>query len=278
MNEREPLLGIAVGKKGIGKTFETINIMNQYVRGDHSTGAVGRRVLIMDVNDEFGQYRGISPKDIPAFCHPSYPPEIRRIRIWREDGSGKMTLDEIANMLYYILEVYRGGLLLVEDMTRYVSDTLPNDLIGAICTQRHMDVDIIIHFQTIGKMANPKIWGNANYVRMHRCYDDVERHKHKFSGDTTSLFLLEALVNYQHDFENNIRFHAYLDKDYSKISGNFTALDFENAVRYYMESNYDKVMKNKLKERNLNGELKYKDAGQLSKMLLNSYMDNYYGN
>lgn len=57
-----------------------------------------------------------------------------------------MTLDDVANTLFIILETFRNGLLLVEDINKYISDTMPNDLVGAICTNRHIGVDNIIAF------------------------------------------------------------------------------------------------------------------------------------
>jgi hypothetical protein len=41
---REPKLGVAVGKKGIGKSFTTEQLLAEYVKG--GGGAKPRRVLI----------------------------------------------------------------------------------------------------------------------------------------------------------------------------------------------------------------------------------------
>ena len=49
---REALLGVAVGKKGIGKTYTTLSVINQYIKG--GLNIKPRRALILDVNDEFG--------------------------------------------------------------------------------------------------------------------------------------------------------------------------------------------------------------------------------
>ena len=133
-------LGVAVGKKGIGKTYQTTQMMKEYVRGGN--GIKPRRVLILDVNDEFEEFRAMRIKDIEVFSiHPKI--EIRRIRPFKDDGT-RMTLRDIADTLYIILEKYRGGLLLIEDINKYISDHLPNDLVGAICTNRHTNTDIIM--------------------------------------------------------------------------------------------------------------------------------------
>ena len=50
---REPKLLVAIGKKGVGKSYTTEKMINQYVAGNPSKGVPGRRVLILDVNDEY---------------------------------------------------------------------------------------------------------------------------------------------------------------------------------------------------------------------------------
>ena len=103
--------------------------------------------MILDVNDEFEHIKALRVKDVMKFSvHPTV--EARRIRPFMEDGQ-KMTIREIQETLFEILRHYRGGLLLIEDINRYISDQLPNDVVGAICTNRHSDTDIILHFQSI---------------------------------------------------------------------------------------------------------------------------------
>ena len=148
---REPKLGVAVGKKGVGKTYTTDKVIQSYVQGNPSKGVKPRRALILDVNDEFEHIKALRVKDVMKFSvHPTV--EARRIRPFMEDGQ-KMTIREIQETLFEILRHYRGGLLLIEDINRYISDQLPNDVVGAICTNRHSDTDIILHFQSIGRVT-----------------------------------------------------------------------------------------------------------------------------
>ncbi|NOQ73073.1 MAG: hypothetical protein GQ574_13785 [Crocinitomix sp.] len=51
-----------------------------------------------------------------------------------------------------VLSFEANGMLLIEDITKYITDSLSGDLIGAICTQRHLSVDVFIHVQTVGKL------------------------------------------------------------------------------------------------------------------------------
>ena len=51
---RECKLGVVVGKKGIGKTYITTQLIQQYVKGFGKIKP--RRALIIDVNDEYEKY------------------------------------------------------------------------------------------------------------------------------------------------------------------------------------------------------------------------------
>jgi len=68
---REALLGVAVGKKGIGKTYTTLSVINQYIKG--GLNVKPRRALILDVNDEFEDVRAIKLGDVELF---TYHPKI----------------------------------------------------------------------------------------------------------------------------------------------------------------------------------------------------------
>ena len=202
-------LGVAVGKKGIGKTYQTTQMMQQYVRGGN--GVKPRRALILDVNDEFEEFKAMSLKDVEIFSiHPRV--EIRRIRPFKDDGT-RMTF-ETSQMRYLILEKYRGGLLLIEDINKYISDHLPNDLVGAICTNRHTNTDIIMHFQSIGRITS-KIWQNLNWIRFHKNSDSVERHKQKFPDKIDLFAIVESMVNKRY-YDGDTRFY-HVDVDEEKI-------------------------------------------------------------
>lgn len=272
---REPLLGCAIGKKGIGKTYTTLQTIYKYVNGDPARGILGRKFLIFDVNDEFEKVKAISIKDVIRFSAQKTP-EIRRIRIWKDNGKGKMTLDEMAEALYFILDNYRGGGLLIEDISKYTGDNYNRDIIGAICTQRHMDCDIIMHFQTIGKLAHPKIWGNMNYVRMHKTTDTVKRHETKFAGDVEHLKICEFLVDAQYR-DGDPRFSCYLNLDNLKISGKFTKEQFLAAIDDFIRENYHRMVKPLLEYRDDNGNKMYTHA-EAVKMIRERLFKEYYGN
>ena len=240
---REPKLGVAVGKKGIGKSYTTEQIMADYVKG--SGQARPRRVLILDVNDEYEHVKAIAITDIALFSlHPKI--EARRIRPYNADGS-KMGLRDVAEVLFTCLEHFRGGLLLIEDINKYVSDHLPNDVVGAICTNRHADLDIIMHFQSIGRVT-PKIWQNLNWIRFHKNSDSVDRHQKKFQDKYDYLKIAEIMINEQY-FANNKRFYLYVDLDDEIILGNYTPKMLKEAIDEFVGLNYNRLVKPKLNRR-----------------------------
>jgi len=266
---REALLGVAVGKKGIGKTYTTLQIIGQYIKG--GLNKKPRRALIIDVNDEFQTIKAISPKDVKLFTHhPTI--ECRRVRPYNEDGS-KMTLNDVADCLWEVLKDYRGGLLLIEDINKYVGDYLPNDLVGAICTNRHSNLDIILHFQSIGRVGT-KIWQNINWLRFHKNTDSVDRHKKKFEDKWEAFKICEILVNRQY-FSGNKYFYLTYDSDTEKIKGNYSPKMMNEAIDEYIALNYTKKVKPLLNQRDGKGKKKYKPEAatkqvksQLKKMYL----------
>jgi hypothetical protein len=248
---REAQLGVAVGKKGIGKTHTTMQMIESYVKG--SSSVKPRRALILDVNDEFQNIKGLSVNHVKLFSH--HPKvEVRRIRPYNTDGS-KMTLNEIADTLKQILDNYKGGLLLIEDVNKYVSDYAPNDLIGALCTNRHTSTDIIMHFQSIGRVS-PKVWQNLNWIRFHKNSDSVDKHHKKFDDRHEALKIVEILVNRQYHAGDKYFFCTY-NCDDEVIYGNYSKTQIMDAIEEYISLNYNKKIKPLLNMRNSKGKLKF---------------------
>ena len=283
---REAQLGIAIGQKGVGKTFYTLKMMQPILRGNPRTGAKGRKVLILDVNNEFGDVqkdqdpsfanvRAIELSQVGKWCYNGVI-EARRVTILKV-GGGQMTLKETAEALGIILDNFKNGLLLIEDISKFVSDSLPSDLIGAICTQRHKSCDIILHFQSVGKMAHPKLWANCNWLRFHKTEDTVKKHENKFGTDVTHLYLAEKLVNMKYDSGDN-RFVLFVDKDMKKVKGNFTRKEFQSAVEGYLQDNYS-IIEKEVKKRDIHsGGLVHKDRTTAVNFIINKYMKDFYGN
>lgn len=249
MEKREPMVMIACGKKGVGKTVATIEMIYRYISGNPEKGVPPRKALIFDVNDEFshfwyhGQYHSIKAlaiKDILRFSvHPKI--EVRRIRPFWDDGT-KMGIDDMAEVLAIILENYRNGLLLVEDINKYTNDTMKGDLVGSLATVRHIGIDLIAHYQSVGRAANPKLLGNTKIIRLHKTNDSVARHKNKFEERTEIMQIAESIVEKKFD-EGDKRFYLFVDIDESKIHGKFDEDDIQHAIQDYISKNHTSLVK-----------------------------------
>ena len=264
---RQPILTAAVGKKGVGKSYLTRNILNQYVRGNAQFA--GRRVLILDVNDEYTDVPAIALKDVAWFSqHPKI--EMRRVRAFKDSGKN-MTLNEIADALNMILENFRTGALLVEDINKFVSDAYGTDIIGGIVTQRHRGCDMILHFQNIGRAGHPKILGNLNVLRMHKTFDSVDRHQNKFEDKYEMIKIAENIINmkfrgYEMNgevFPANIRYYLYCNFDNDKIMGSFTRKEVERCIKEYIWDNQNSTLKPMLRMRTDDGKLMYTEKNVL---------------
>jgi len=277
---RECRIVIACGKRGVGKTVETVRMIDEYVAGNPAKGIPPRKALIFDVNDEFssfwyfGQTRSIKAlaiKDIMKFTvHPKV--EVRRIRPFWDDGK-KMTINDMAEVLGIILDNYRNGLLLVEDINKYLSDSMPSDLIGSLATSRHIGLDIISHFQNIGRAGNPKLLGNLNMIRLHKTNDTVERHKNKFEEKTEILQIAEYIINNRY-FSGDTRYFLYVDIENMKIRGKFSKAEAEEGIHQYITERYARIITPMLQLRDRKGKKIYTDETALksaNQKLLNTY-------
>jgi hypothetical protein len=167
--------------------------------------------------------------------------EVRRIRPFWDDGS-KMGINDMNEVLGIILENYRNGLLLVEDINKYTNDTLKGDLVGSLATVRHIGIDLVAHYQSIGRAANPKLLGNTRIIRLHKTNDTVSRHKNKFEERAEILQIAESIVDKKFQ-EGDKRYYLFVDIDDSKIKGKFDGNDIDYAIQDYVSKNHSALVK-----------------------------------
>ena len=232
-SRREPILMCATGKKGVGKTFTTMNLIKSYVKGNKKTGKKPRKVLIYDINMEYTDFKVISVKDVSKFSRQSKI-EIRRVLPIMDNGK-MASLSDMLSILNMIIENFRGGMLILEDINRYLIQSKTTDVIGLLATNRHRDLDIVCHFQSLSAL-DPRMWQNTTFVRFHYQIDDIKRYAQRVPN--FEMFkIAQCLVEYRYLKKNDKRFYCYIACDENYITGNFTKFDFEIACNMFLEKN-----------------------------------------
>lgn len=243
---RSAELLVVIGQKEIGKSTTTLNFLRKYV-----TVSPGRRVLIMDAQDEYGSHADIKTlplNKISIFSvHPSI--EMRRILPYNSKGA-EMTPDEKAKSVLHILHHFKNGLLLLEDINNYIFDYMPGDVIGHILSQRHKGVDVILHYHSMGRI-HKKIWPHINTIRMHKCEDSVIDNKDKFPDKFEMFRLAEIIVNNQYS-KGNIHFFLFLRLSQRKIHADIEIADRDLAIQEYISTG--KLIKGMLEMRTPTGK------------------------
>ncbi len=280
-------LTLVCGRRGTGKTNYTLGQLYKAVN------VAKRKVLIYDVTDEFGNYiyrpgepphkiKAIYFKDIQRFSVQKYA-EIVRTRPYTDDNQ-RMSNDDLQEYLFYVLKNFRNGTLLVEDVNVYISDNAPNDVMGSLATLRQAGVDVIAQYQLIGKAANPKMLGMANYIRLHKTNDSVERYKDRFLDKTDILMVAEQIVNrrYMHGMKNKIKdhtgefFHCLVDFNYHKIRGIFNKGEAEFAISEYINNHAAMTIGKMMKKKDKQGKLVNTSYANAYATLEQQYMDDFF--
>ena len=278
---RENRLIIVTGKKRIGKSNETLrNIFYDVVKGD------GRKGLIFDVNNEYGEYdiyfpdgthkihkvKRIFHKDIAKFSAQKTI-EVARVIPVRDDGK-RMEHEEIEECLMDVLTKFKGGVLLLEDMNNVIGDALPVKVSGALVNNAHRDCDIYIHMQSVGRIL-PKMRQNAEFIRFHYQLDGIEDSKGKLKSEYPIFKIAQNLVNKQF-FSGNKRFFIFVNREEHKIIGNFTKGQLKVAIEEFIAQNQS-IVKPLLDQKESNGKRKY-TYDQAVGMKTNELLAMYWGN
>lgn len=252
---RQEILMAVCGKKAVGKSFTTIKYIRDYVNRSPR-----RKALIFDVNNEYADKKKypdiitIALKDIPAYSLQRYP-QIRRVGPFFDDGK-PMSLDDMSVTLQWLVRNYKNGLLLAEDINKYVTDNMPGDLVGALCTNRHIGLDIILHYQSIGRLTT-KVWQNISVLRMHRNTDSVDRHKLKFEDKYEYLKIAEIVVAKQYK-DGNTRYYLFVDFDKEKVHTGLSKEKIMEAINDYISDNYAQIVGRYLNRRDDKGSQIFK--------------------
>jgi len=272
--QRESGMMAVTGIQGVGKTYLNMYIIKDYVKDKFYNKVKGRKCLIMDTNGEYtaSQFkkndidnvsaRTIAVKDIPAWCRTEGG-EVRRI------DAKNIGLDEKIKIIEYVIEHFRNGMLVLEDINTYILNvTHLKEIVSGLVNLRHRAVDILISYQS-ARAVEPRIWQNARWVRMHYQADNMNDIKGKLPN-VTMYKIAQILVNNRY-FDGDKRFYVYVHNFANKIEGAFTKAEFETACGQFLGSN-----KREVKEfQEMYDKRNFEDA---KKLLVTQYVEMYYGN
>lgn len=274
---RNPILLLASGMQGIGKSYTSLKqmIYQAYVAKHRRKG------LLFDTNNEYAEYeidgkihriQKINHNEIIKYSN-SQTPEVRRIVPFHANGA-PMSPEETEKLLVQCLDQFRGGTLLIEDLNRIYGDALPLKLTGALVNVRHRNCDVVFHLQSIGRIL-PKMRQNTAIVRQHYQLDGIDDSSEKLGGEAEIFYIAEKMINKQHS-EGNVRFFVYVYREIKKIKGAFSPKMFADACIEYMDevpSTTSRIMN----RRGADGKKMY-NYGDAQKIKLNELYKKYYGN
>ncbi len=271
--QREAGMMACTGIQGVGKTYQNMHVIKEYVIDKFHNKVRGRKCLILDTNGEYTKEqfakndisnfdpKRIALKDVEAWSRANIS-ECRRI------DAKNIGIKEKKEILQYLLKVYRNGMLVIEDINTYIlSITHMEEIVGGLVNLRHRAVDILISYQSL-RPVEPRIWQNARWIRMHYQADNVNDIKGKVNNPTL-MKIAQILVNNKY-MAGDKRFFVYIHNFANKIEGKFSRKDFMDACRQYLNANKKyvkeyKEMNNIPMEEALEGQAK-------------QYFDQYYGN
>lgn len=239
IKQREAGMMTAIGFQGVGKSYQHMHLIKEYVKDNLQRRVRGRRCLIFDTNGEFTKEQ-FTRNDIPNFEPKRIP--IGDIGSWckngqiecrRIDAKNISTKDKKA-MLEYIIRFFRDGMLVVEDINTFIlSMTHMEDIVGGLVNLRHRAVDVLISYQRL-RAVEPLIYSNSRYIRLHYSSGRMEDVISKISN-FEMYKIAQILVNTRYS-SGDKRFFVYIFNAENKVRGSFEKLEFEEACKKYISA------------------------------------------
>lgn len=272
-SQREAGMMVCTGIQGVGKTYQNMYVIRDYVKDKIYNKVRGRKCLIIDTNGEYTKEqfqkndienfdpKRIAVKDVAEWSR-SPTTECRRI------DAKDVSIKDKKVILEYLLKEYRNGMLVIEDINTYIlSMTHMEEIVGGIVNLRHRAVDVLISYQSL-RPVEPRVWQNARWIRMHYQADNVNDIKGKVSNPTL-MKICQLIVNNRY-FNGDKRFFVYIHSFANKVEGKFTKKEFLDACRQYLNAN--KKYLREFKEMN---NVSTEEAIEGQSLL---YFNQYYGN
>lgn len=270
---REAGMMCCTGIQGVGKTYQNMHIIKDYVKDKFYNKVKGRKCLIFDTNGEYTKEqfarndidnfapKMIAVKDIPEW---SLSPNIECRRIDAKSLDSKQKKE----LIQYIIKNFRNGMLVLEDINTYILNvTHMESIVSGLVNLRHRAVDVLISYQSL-RPVEPRIWQNSRWIRMHYQADNVNDIKGKVPN--ISLMKIAQIIVNNRYFGGDKRFFVIINSFANKIEGKFTKQEFMEGCKQFLNANKKYVRE--YKEMN-NCTMEEAYIGQVEQ-----YYEMYYGN
>ena len=270
---RQPMLILVCGETGVGKTYRNFQEFRKYLRGNPDMNRPGRKILVFDVNDDdYPQFATVSPKHI----HLLKSIRPRRIRPIKDDGRN-MSIDEKREVVELMVNEFREGLLVLEDLDKYMVGAKGQSVVGLLTTNRHNKLDIMISHQSIAKVTTTE-WQNCTWLRLHHQVDDISRYESRIPNffivriatyivdeqyDLANTAYSDGIIE-ENEYKQRKSFFVYVNMRKLKIRG-CSVNAFIRACKKYVDSHGQRRIKQLMDERDIQDKPIYKS--RLSAMI-----------
>jgi hypothetical protein len=271
--EREAGMMICAGIQGVGKTYQNMHVISDYVKDKLHNQVPGRKCLIMDTNGEYtaGQF---AKNDIPNFSAKTI--SLKHVAAWskaniaecRRIDAREVGMKDKKEILEFLLKTYRNGMLVIEDINTYILNvTHMEEIVGGLVNLRHRAVDVLVSYQSL-RPVEPRMWQNARWIKMFHQQDNVSDIIGKVAKPAL-MKIAQIIVDEKYD-KGNKRFYVIIHNFTNKIEGDFTQTEFINAARQYLS------ISGKTVREHMNMYSKNREEALYD--LSNKYVEQYYGN
>jgi len=278
--ERQPMLVLTCGETGVGKTYRNLLEIFRYMKDNAATGRKGRKVLAFDVNDhDYPKFKTVKVNLIQNLTAIA----ARRIRPISPKGRN-MNLDEKRDVVEQMVNRFKNGLLVLEDLDKYMAGAKGQSIIGLLTTNRHNGLDIMISHQSIAKITTTE-WENCTWLRLHHQVDDIFRYRERIPN----YFLVRIatfIVDEQYDLANDSYVNGSISKDEFKRRKSFYVYvdmrrlrlrgvsreAFIRAAKKYIDTHETKKVKMMLQEMNMDDTPKFKNRSEVVVHLISKYL------
>lgn len=263
-DERQPMLMLVCGETGVGKTFRNVLEIENYLRDNPALSRKGRKVLIFDVNDDdYECYVTVDPDYIRALRHI----RARRIRPLTRSGE-TMSIEEKRDMVERMVKQFTEGLLVLEDLDKYMTGAKGQTIVGLLTTNRHHGLDIMISHQSIAKITTTE-FQNCTWLRLHKQVDDVTRYRNRIPN--YFLVRIATIIVEEQYLIGNIRYFVYVNMRKLLLRG-CSREAFIRACKKYLDTEENGMIRRMMLERDFNGRLFYKNRNEVVVKLISELL------